>query len=101
MLDNDEESKILVIYVGVANIRSEDIPSFVEQVSDRIVPLTFLGEIIIIPTQTIDSRIECINPKYITDENLINENSILMKILNENLEEQKNYIMNKMNNIDE
>ena len=44
------EIKILVMYIGVAGIRSEDIPEFVAQIVKKITPKTFEGEIIAIPT---------------------------------------------------
>jgi hypothetical protein len=65
------ENKILVIYVGVAGLRSEDISDFVHEVQKRITPSTFNGEIIIIPIQSVNSKIECINPKYVTDVEFI------------------------------
>jgi hypothetical protein len=82
------ENKIIVIYVGVAGIRSEDIESFVRKISQRISPSTIDGEIIIIPTQSQDTRIECINPKYITDGDLIIEHTEMMKKLQEQLQYQ-------------
>lgn len=81
-------TKILVIYVGVAGVRSEDIPNFVKNVTEKIIPSTFEGEIISIPTQSADIRIECINPKYITDNNLIFEHTEKMKKLQEALQYQ-------------
>ena len=77
----EKEYKILVIYVGVAGIRGEDIPDFVQQISQRITPKTFEGEIILVPTQSPDTRIECINSKYITEDVLIQEHTELMKKL--------------------
>jgi len=82
------EHKILVVYVGITGIRSEDINTFVHKVVSKIVPTTFEGEIIIIPTQLLDTRIECINPKYITEPELIQEHTELMKELQEALLEQ-------------
>lgn len=75
------EKKILVAYVGVMGIRGEDIDTFVHKVASKITPTTFEGEIIIIPVQSPDTRIECINPKYITETDLIVEHSKLMKEL--------------------
>ena len=83
-----EENKILVIYVGVQGIRMEDIRDFVESITKRISPETIKGEIIVIPTQSSDTRIECINPKYITDAELIKEHTELMKELKEQLQNQ-------------
>jgi len=82
------EKLILVIYVGVQGIRSEDIKYFVEKISKKITPSTFEGEIIIIPIHSPNTRIECINPKYITKEELIIEHTELMKKLHEELQYQ-------------
>jgi hypothetical protein len=82
------ETKILVIYVGVVGVRSEDIPSFVKKVTKKIIPNTFEGEIISIPTQSTNIKIECINPKYITDVELIFEHTEKMKKLQEALQYQ-------------
>ena len=84
----NNETKILVIYVGVAGIRMEDIQDFVRKLTAKITPSTFQGEVIIIPTQSVDTRIECINPKYITDAELIKEHTDLMKKLQEKLQYQ-------------
>ena len=70
-----EENKILVMYVGVQGIRMEDIEHFVKSITKKITPETIKGEIIVIPTQSPDTRIECINPKYITDVKLIKEHA--------------------------
>ena len=82
------ESKIVVIYVGVQGIRSEDIEEFIHKLSKKISPTTLEGEIIVIPTQSPDTRIECINPKYITDDVLIKEHTEMMKKLQEELQNQ-------------
>ena len=82
------ENKILVIYVGVASIRLEDIDTYINKVTDKIMPQTFEGEIIIIPIQSSDTKIECINPKYITDAELIVEHTEMMKKLQEALQNQ-------------
>jgi hypothetical protein len=79
------ESKILVIYIGVFGIRSEDITDYTQKVSKKIIPSTFEGEIIVIPVHSPDTRIECINPKYITDADLIKEHTEMMKKLQEEL----------------
>ena len=83
-----EETKIFVIYVGVAGVRAEDIPDVVQKISNRITPETLKGEILIIPTQSPDTRVECINPRYVTDAELIKENTEMMKELKENLQHQ-------------
>lgn len=82
------ETKILVIYVGVAGVRSEDVPDYVKLVTKEVIPSTFEGEIISIPVQASNIKIECINPKYVTDSELIFEHTEMMKKLQENLQYQ-------------
>ena len=82
------ENKILVIYVGVSGIRLEDIDTYINKVINKIMPQTFEGEIIIIPIQSSDTKIECVNPKYITDAELIIEHTEMMKKLQEALQNQ-------------
>jgi len=98
------ENKILVIYVGVAEFtnlseleKQEILNSFVQKVAKKITPNTFEGEIIVIPTHSYDTRIECINPKYITDAELIKENTKLMKELRENLQYQLDQLKEEKN----
>jgi hypothetical protein len=87
-----KNNEILVIYVGIAGIRSEDIDTYVNRVTNRIAPVDFNGIIITIPIQSHDSRIECINPKYITNKKLVEKHNELMNTLNENLDIQINQI---------
>lgn len=91
------ESKILVVYVGIAGIRSEDIDTFVHKVVGKITPTTFVGEIIIIPVQSSDTRIECINPKYITEAELITEHTEMMKKLQVELHNQLDILKQQKN----
>ena len=90
-----EKVKILVLYIGVAGFRSEDVPDYVERVGKRISPQTMDSEIIIIPTQSHDTRIECINPIYITDEELTKKHTNLMQELHEELETQIKILKNE------
>jgi hypothetical protein len=83
---------ILVYYVGVSGIRSEDINDFVREVLERTVPDSFSGHIIGLPVQSVDTRIECINPKYVTKKLLINEHNIRLSKLNEELQYQMDLI---------
>lgn len=87
-MSTEKENKIIVIYVGVAGIRSEDIPQFIEKVSKRISPSTVGSEIIIIPIQSVDTRVECINPVYVTEEELVVKHTNLMKELHDEIEHQ-------------
>ncbi len=89
------EYKILVFYIGIAEINHEDIQDYIQKVIKKISPDTFKGEIIVIPTHTYDTRVECINPKYITDDKLIQQHENLMKELNHNLYNQLKEIKNE------
>lgn len=79
---NDNEKLILVYYVGVANINPGEINDFIEKIKNKLIPETFIGEIIIIPQYDTNTRVECINPKYVTDKELIQQYESLMKELN-------------------
>ena len=91
------EPKIFVLYVGVQGIRSEDIREFIHKLSTKIAPASIEGEIIVIPTQSPDTRIECINPKYITDAELIKEHTEMMKKLREQLQNQSEQLKKEEN----
>ena len=65
--------------------------SFIKEKSIRII------EIIVIPIQSSDTRIECINPKYITDTELIKEHTEMMKKLNIELQYQLNQLKEENN----
>jgi hypothetical protein len=91
------ETKILVLYVGVAGIRWEDIEYFTQSLAKKIIPSTFQGETIVIPIQSTDSRIECINPKYITEVELIKEHTEMIKKLQEQLHIQHDILKQKNN----
>jgi len=84
----ETENKILVVYLGIAGIRSEDIEDYVHKVTARITPQTFEGEIIIIPAQSYETRVECVNPKYVTEPELIQKHTELMKELHDELAHQ-------------
>jgi hypothetical protein len=76
------ENKLLVIYVGVLKYNSFDIEEIIEKIVNKIKPSTFMGEVIIIPDYlSANTRIECINPKYITEKDLIKEHTKNMKSL--------------------
>ena len=94
------KEKILVIYVGIAGMRSEDVPDYVEKIAKRIVPSTFVGEVLVLPTQTLpvmEARIDCINPVYVTETELIQQHTEKMKKLQEELQNQLDLINNDKN----
>jgi hypothetical protein len=83
--ENSKQHKlILVYYISVGSLRSADIPKYMEEIKKRIVPYTLEAEIIFVPIDG-ETRIECINPLYITDGDLIKKHERLMAELHEHL----------------
>jgi hypothetical protein len=91
------DTKILVIYVGVAGLRTEDIRDYIQQVSKKITPQTFEGEVIFVPIQSYDTKIVCINPEYITEPELVEKHRTQMKELQEALQNQLEQLKTKNN----
>jgi hypothetical protein len=79
----------LVVYLGVQNIEDDEVHDYMCKVK-HIVSSEFECKVLVITVDLPSSRIECINPKYITDENLINEHTALMKKLDEKLQDELN-----------
>lgn len=92
-----KQNNIYVIYIGVMGIRSEDISLYCKSIADKISPTTIEGEIIVIPVNDINTKIECINPVYITKKTLINKHTKKMEFLLEELNNQINNITNEKN----
>jgi len=88
-----DDKKIFVFYVGVANMESAEVAKYMEVVKSRFLTDEFLnnlgGELIVLPVRQVDSRFECINPKYITDQELLKEHRLRMDHLHDNF---KDYI---------
>ena len=73
---------VYVVYVGVANFDDIDVSDYISKLSEKIMLSSIKGEYIFIPRNTYDTHIECINPKYITNESLIFEHTKKMIELN-------------------
>ncbi len=74
---------ILVFYIDVRQIDPSDIDEFMHKIAGRLeidngIYLPIFGE----------SRVECINPVYITDSELIKKHERLIAELHEHLENQ-------------
>lgn len=80
--------KTLVAYISIVGIRSEDINDYMHKIVNNIMPEDFEGTLIYMPTNSLDSRIECIDPKYITNKDLILDNEELLAELNKKLKTQ-------------
>jgi hypothetical protein len=89
MVNRKSDKKILVFYIGVKNVNYDTIGRYITEVSQKITPEFFDGTVIFIPELESDrTKIECINPKYITDTDLIEENNKMLKKLNNHIEKQ-------------
>jgi len=87
------DNLILVYYIGTAFFPEDKIEQYVSLILDRVKSESkFVGEIIVIPTKQVDTRIECINPKYITDAELIKEHRLKM----DELQEYLNHYINEL-----
>lgn len=80
-------NKTYVLYIGVKNIRSSDIGEYVEKLVKKIFPIPLPKEasVIVLPTDSTENRLECIDPKYITNEDLIFKHNTLLTELNLNI----------------
>lgn len=83
------DRKILVFYLGVGNMHNGDISEYVDAVRTRFFTQEFVDrndcEILLLPVRELNSRVECINPVYVTDKDLIKEHETLMQEFNESL----------------
>ena len=83
---------IYVIYIDVRNISDELKEQFSENILNNFKNV-FNGIFLTIPHYN-DTKIECINPKYITEKELIEENQKLIKEMNEKIKKLINIEIN-------
>jgi len=81
---NKEEAVILVYYIDVRDIETNDLENFMKKVMKQIQTETIEAEIISIPVWG-ETKVECINPKYISKKELIKEHEEKMKKLHDNI----------------
>ena len=85
-----EEVKLtLVFYIYVRLIEKEDIPKFKHGIAEQMDSDSVTKDVLYIPIYG-ESRVECINPVYITNEDLIRKHERLMAELHEHLNNQLN-----------
>jgi len=82
-----ENKFILVFYIDVRIIEPDDIGDFMHRISSKTNPELEGATVVYLPIYG-ESRVECINPVYITDAELIKKNERLMAELNEHLKNQ-------------
>lgn len=85
---NMENKLILVYYVSIHNIPDDKQHEFLTRINERISldkeTIPNFGAGLIIPTYG-ENRVECINPVYITDSELIKKHERLMSELHESM----------------
>lgn len=94
----EKNNLILVFYINCNGIDTDNIGEYISKIAKRLTPNNLGGgEAIFIPISHGETRVDCVNPKYITNEDLIKEHETLMQNLNENLKEQKKITELKLN----
>lgn len=80
---------ILVYYISITHVEMDDIPEYMNQVMNKIGAgsISEDSEIIAIPVYG-ETKIVCINPKYISDGDLIKTHERTMNQLHEKLKNQ-------------
>jgi len=81
---------ILVLYVDVGNLEPNLVEDYVARVSRGLLPEEVVKNLdataFIIPRRGDGTRLECINPHYVLDQDLFKEYRQKLDILNENLD---------------
>lgn len=95
----NETKPIYVVYVASGDANADEIEVIMKKAYAVINPIFEKqgdSEVIFIPVRGTDSRIECINPKYITEGELIRKHRLLIDELHEHLDSHlKEIIENK------
>lgn len=87
MSKTEENNLTIVFYIDVRSLESQDqISDYIGKISKRATS-SLKGEQIFIPIYG-ETRVECINPIYITDSELIKKHERLMAELHEHLNNQ-------------
>lgn len=90
MLDKDKT--ILVIYVNIGSIDGADVPAYMEQLTRTVI---FDDSILrlFIPVRESETRVECINPKRISDEEYLKVSEFV-----EDVQKKLDEVLNSFNN---
>jgi hypothetical protein len=80
-------NKIYVLYIGIQKIRSADIEEYINKINNILFPINVPenSTVLVLPTDSIENRLECIDPIYITDQDLIEKHNNLLSKLNKNI----------------
>ena len=86
IIDMENNPIILVMYIAVGNMDFRDVAPYVEHIANITKPFpedTIKKEIYYIPVyDSKDSRIECINPKLLTEEEFEEARGVLNEVKN-------------------
>lgn len=85
-MEMENNKLILVYYIAIMHLEPHDIAEYMKRVKDKIHIPDFDGHMIFVPVYTHETKIECINPKYITEEELLTKHTSLMNELNKELQ---------------
>jgi hypothetical protein len=81
---------ILVLYVDVGNIPEKNVNEVVKKIGNSLFTEDVISNLnattFVIPTRGGGTRIECVNPKFVVDNDVYREYRIKMDILNENID---------------
>jgi hypothetical protein len=84
-----QSKKLLVMYLSIAGMNQDQVPEYVAVVSEKVLTDEIKENYISIVVPVLsETRIECIDPTYITDQELIKKNERLMAELHEKFLEQ-------------
>jgi hypothetical protein len=76
--NNNSTPKIFVYYQGDSNVKDSE-------VAEKLTSLFTDGSVCVVIPTIGQSRLECINPVYITDIELIKKHSLLLEELHEHI----------------
>lgn len=96
--NNQQQQVVLVFYINVGNLDREEANAQIQSFKENIDEGFSEFKNIVIPIQNGESKVECINPVLITQEEVINQFKEKVDKLNEYLKEQ---LENQNNNDDE
>ena len=82
---NKDEVVVIVYYIDVRNINESELEEFMYRVMDNIQTETIEAEIIAIPIWG-ETKVECVNPKYIMEEDIIKDHTVKMKEMHEHID---------------
>ena len=94
-MEEKQDKLILVYYISIGNVDMDDVEEFMNRVMEKISANSVSEdtEILAIPIYG-ETKVECINPKYITDTDLIKKHERTMSELHEKLNNQIDQLEN-------